>query len=309
MSFRPGNLQLLFLLPVVMSSLPQNEAAEPAQRVSFRTQVAPLLVKNCIGCHGDRKASGGLSMASYATLKRGGKVAGATIIEPGDPDSSYLIESIGPEGSPRMPYKLPPLAAPEIDLLGRWIKEGASYDGPGLETTELTTFVDVMAGLPKVVLKEPAVDPVSSVAFDQSGAILAAAVGRQVVLYDRRGAKPPVPLPGHPGPITSVAFSPDGKSLIVAGGRAGLWGFLTVWDAGAKRASSTAGAMAIWSWRRPWLPTASSPPRPDMISRFYCGTLPRAACGRRSRTIAIRFTAWRFRPMARCSHRARPIAP
>jgi len=198
--------------------------------VSFRRQVAPILVRKCLSCHGDRKASSGLKMTTFATLKRGGKVAGDTIIEPGDPLSSYLIESISPEGSPRMPYKLPPLSDAEIALLARWVQEGAKFDGPSPEETRLTSLFDVMADLPKVALKVPAADPVAALAYSPDGRWLAAGIGRQVILYDVGTNKALPALGEHPGPITSVRFTPDGRSLVAAGGRAGLFGSVTVWD-------------------------------------------------------------------------------
>ena len=90
----------ILILALVMLPVPYGRAQAPARpdRVSFRDTVALILAKKCLGCHGDRKASGGLNMASFASLKRGGKVAGDTIVEAGDPDASYLIESIGSGG-------------------------------------------------------------------------------------------------------------------------------------------------------------------------------------------------------------------
>ncbi len=63
---------------------------------------------------------------------------------------------------------------------------------------------------------------------------VAAAVGRQVVLYDAGTGKPAATLGDHPGPVTSVRFTPDGGSLVAAGGRPGLFGSVAVWDV-AKR--------------------------------------------------------------------------
>jgi len=225
---------LLGFLVVAAASLPGPSvfARDPSrpEQVSFRGQVAPILVKRCLGCHSDRKAAGGLSMSTFAALRRGGKTAGDTILEPGDPDSSYLVEAVGPGASPRMPYKLPALSEGEIAILTRWVKDGAKFDGPSASETPLVSLVDVLADLPRVALKVPAADPVASLAFSPEGRYLAAAIGRQVVLYDVGTSKLAATLGDHPGPITSVAFAPDGGSLVTAGGRAGQFGFFTVWD-------------------------------------------------------------------------------
>ena len=120
-----------------------------------------------------------------------------------------------------MPYKLPPLSDDEIAVLTRWVKEGARSTAPPATETPLASLVDVLADLPKVALKVPAADPVASVAFSPDGRQLAAAVGRQVVLYDVATRKAVATLGDHPGPVTSVRFTPDGRSLVAAGGRAG----------------------------------------------------------------------------------------
>ena len=157
-------------------------------------------------------------------------MAGEAILRPGDPDGSSLIESVREGAALRMPYKLPPLTQLEIATLSRWVKEGAEFDGPSANQTPLGSLVDRLAGLPKVALKVPVVAPIASVAFSQDGRVLAAALGRQVVVFDSESGKVVATLGDHPGPVNSVRFSNDGSSLIAAGGRAGLFGTVTVWD-------------------------------------------------------------------------------
>ena len=77
-------------------------------------------------------------------------MAGETILRPGDPDGSSLIESVREGAALRMPYKLPPLTQVEIGTLSRWVKEGAEFDGPSASQTALGSLVDRLAGLPKV---------------------------------------------------------------------------------------------------------------------------------------------------------------
>src|SRR5262245_57143906 len=117
--------------------------------ISFREHVAPILVRKCLGCHNSKKAESGLSMATFAALRKGGKVGGDLILEPGDPDSSQLIEVIRPGGAPRMPYKQPPLTAREIQTLERWVKEGARFDGPSETETAIASLVDPLRDLPR----------------------------------------------------------------------------------------------------------------------------------------------------------------
>ncbi len=221
---------LLTALFVISGTCASAQAPSRPDRVSFRRQVAPILVKRCLACHDDRKASGGLSMATFAALERGGKTVGEAILDPGDPDSSYLITSIRRGAPIRMPYKQPPLKDDEVAVLTRWVKEGAEFDGPSAAETPLAALVDVMADLPKVPLKVASADAVSSLAFSPDGRLVAAAVGRQVAVYDAGTGKLAATLGDHPGPVTSVRFTPDGRSLVAAGGRPGLFGSVTVWE-------------------------------------------------------------------------------
>ncbi len=225
---------LLAALSVISGTNVRAQAPSRPDPVSFRRQVAPILVKKCLACHNDRKASGGLSLATFAALERGGKGVGEAILDPGEPENSYLITTLRRGAPIRMPYKQPPLKDDEVAVLTQWVKDGAKFDGPSAAETPLAALVDVLADLPKLALKVPAADAVSSLAFSADGRHLAAAVGRQVVLYNVGTNKPEATLGDHPGPVTSVRFTPDGASLVAAGGRPGLFGSIIVWDV-AKR--------------------------------------------------------------------------
>jgi hypothetical protein len=95
--------------------------------VDFTTQVKPILNRNCITCHGGVRQKGGFSLLfrdEALAATKSGKFA----IIPGDPDHSEMIRRItlhDPED--RMPYKHDPLSKEDIDILRRWIKEGAQW--------------------------------------------------------------------------------------------------------------------------------------------------------------------------------------
>ena len=95
--------------------------------VDFTTQVKPILNKNCITCHGGVRQKGGFSLLfrEEALAKtKSGKYA----IIPGDPDHSELMRRITlREPEDRMPYRHDPLSKEEIDILRRWIEEGAQW--------------------------------------------------------------------------------------------------------------------------------------------------------------------------------------
>lgn len=225
---RPIAFAVLILVPPALAA----DEATPA--ADFRREVAPILVRKCLGCHNDKKADGGLNMQTLALLKKGGKTMPGEAITPGDPDASYLLDLIRPDAEPRMPFKLPPLSDAEAQTLARWVRNGATPGEGVTDDTPLASLVDPLRDLPAVALKAPTSDPVAALVFSPDGATLAAGHGRTVHLFDARNAQEIAHLDDHPGPVTALRFTPDGRSLIAVGGRPGQFGSVIVWDLATK---------------------------------------------------------------------------
>lgn len=110
-------------LPWLIMAATSTWGAEP---IRFARDVAPILQQRCLRCHHDRDRRGGLSLQSAQSTRRGG--ASGPVIEPGDPDSSYLIELLTDEGEgAEMPQGQPPLSDRELTILRRWIAAGAVW--------------------------------------------------------------------------------------------------------------------------------------------------------------------------------------
>ena len=97
------------------------------ETVSFAADVAPVFVEECLGCHGMR-TSGGLSLANFQTLLRGGG-SGATL-DLESPADSLLVQKLRGTAGARMPLQRPPLDDEVIAKIETWISEGATFDGP-----------------------------------------------------------------------------------------------------------------------------------------------------------------------------------
>jgi len=86
--------------------------------VSFATQIAPLLVRHCGGCHvGGRR--GDFQFTSYASLLDSG------MVQEGAGADSRLVEVIRTGDMPRGGGKV---SAEELEVLRTWIDEGAACD-------------------------------------------------------------------------------------------------------------------------------------------------------------------------------------
>ena len=149
--------------PVATDAMAAGDAATPKDdatpagddALSFRRDIAPILVANCVGCHTGTGAGitrGKLSMASFEKLMAGGK-RGKDIV-PGDPDSSHLVLMIKGEETPKMPpnngqMSLADAAATKIEA---WVKAGARLDAGLAATDPLSKYAASAADLRRAEL-------------------------------------------------------------------------------------------------------------------------------------------------------------
>lgn len=96
------------------------ETGEVPAEVSFQQHVLPIFVERCSECHGDDNPEEGLEVTSYRTLMMG-SIYGS-VIEPGNPDGSYLFDQVE---SGKMPKKGDPLTPTQVAIIRAWIEAGA----------------------------------------------------------------------------------------------------------------------------------------------------------------------------------------
>ena len=94
----------------------------------FEERIRPVLVGQCLQCHGPEKQKGGLRVDSRKALLQGGDSGPAVV--PGQPDQSLLLKAVRhTEKDLRMPPPKagPKLADPVIADLATWVKAGAVW--------------------------------------------------------------------------------------------------------------------------------------------------------------------------------------
>lgn len=101
--------------------------AAAAAKVSFAREIKPILTNRCLECHGSNKPKGEFVAKTVASLLKGGKKAGPSVI-PGKPDESPVVQHVRGLRKPRMPKEGPPLSEDEVHLLREWIAAGAKDD-------------------------------------------------------------------------------------------------------------------------------------------------------------------------------------
>ncbi|HTS05982.1 MAG TPA: DUF1553 domain-containing protein [Candidatus Eisenbacteria bacterium] len=98
------------------------------EEVHFSRDVRPILNQNCMQCHGGVRQKNGVSFLFREEALGTGKSGKRTIV-PGKPDESELMARItSSDPDSRMPYHAPALSAQQIDVLRRWIKQGAKWE-------------------------------------------------------------------------------------------------------------------------------------------------------------------------------------
>lgn len=96
-------------------------------KVDYSADIKPLLNKKCISCHGGVKKKGGFSLL-FREEALDTTESGKPAIIPGDADGSEMIRRLTmTDPDERMPYHEVPLSENEINLLRRWIDEGAKW--------------------------------------------------------------------------------------------------------------------------------------------------------------------------------------
>lgn len=194
--------------------------AKPAEviPVSFYRQVRPLLQRHCSGCHQPAKAGGKLNLTSFESLVAGGENGPGVV--PGKPDESTLVEFIIGD-KPRMPLKAEPLKKAQVELITRWVAEGATDDTPvSLQDT-------ISAEHPPVYSNAPVI---TALAYSPDSKLIAVSGFREILIHRADGSGLVKRLVGRSQRIESLAFSADGKILAAVGGNPSLFGEVQFWN-------------------------------------------------------------------------------
>ncbi|WP_435015636.1 PSD1 and planctomycete cytochrome C domain-containing protein [Tundrisphaera sp. TA3] len=127
-NFRPWRLALWipWLVPIAPAPASGSDAEPGPEAVRFfESEVRPLLIENCISCHGPKKQGGKLRLDSRAGVLSGGDSGPAAV--PGKPEESLLVEAIEYQG-----LEMPPkgkLSDERRAILTRWIAMGTPWPG------------------------------------------------------------------------------------------------------------------------------------------------------------------------------------
>lgn len=217
------------LLLCLFSTRTAQAADVPAP--AFTRDVAPLLVRHCVACHGAKNPQGEYQLHTLARASVAGESENAPYIA-GKPDESEWLRLVtSTDSKERMPKDRPALTAAEIEILRRWIATGAKTEGVDPAAPLLLIAEHPEPDAPRIY---PRPLPIQGLALRAAAnadddTILVGGY-HEVTEWSAKSGQL-VKRRGHlPQRIMALRLALDGKTLAVAGGEPGVWGSAVVVD-------------------------------------------------------------------------------
>ena len=241
-----GIRKSLFVVTVltVASAASAQDAAKPAEKVTYDDHVKPILRAKCFGCHNTDRKESDLDLTTFTSFNIGGASGEAFV--PGSSSDSYLFSLITHESEPFMPPNSEKLPAPMIETIRTWIDGGAlenkSSKARPKPKNQLamapSSSAERPAGpppMPNVLSIEPIVVPkaatsVTAIASSPWAPLVAVAGQKQIVLYNSNTLEHIGILPFPEGIPSVLRFSRNGSLLLAGGGRGSYQGRVVVFD-------------------------------------------------------------------------------
>lgn len=196
--------------------------------VSFRADVAPILLDNCVSCHSAKKAEGGYRIDTFAELQKAGDSGEAPIDAAQEHAGELVRRMITDDESERMPEGTDPLPAESIAILKRWVAAGATFDGPNPD--EALAFVVPPPRHIDPPQSYPMSVPVTAVAFSPDGNQLLVGGYHEITVWNIADGSLVRRIPNIGQRVFAITPSPDGATLAVACGEPGRSGEVRLID-------------------------------------------------------------------------------
>src|SRR4051812_45626053 len=116
--------RLIFLLLLIVPALCR------ADDVSFKRDIAPVLLGNCLACHGPKKAEGGYRIDTFERLTAAGDSTQEGFKSKELEGSEAFRRVTSTDIKERMPLEGDPLPSEQVARMKQWIEAGLPFDGP-----------------------------------------------------------------------------------------------------------------------------------------------------------------------------------
>lgn len=196
--------------------------------VSFRKDIANILIDNCLACHGPKKAEGSFRVDSYERVTSAGDTGTPGLKAKDLANSEVYARLISDSEDERMPLESDPLPPEQIALVKRWIEEGAKYDAEDPKAS-LASIIPPPVH-PSAPEAYPNTMPVTAMAFSPDGKQLFVGGYHELTVWNTQDGKLARRIANVGERTYALAFSPDGKTLAVGSGQPGRLGEVRLFD-------------------------------------------------------------------------------
>ncbi len=196
--------------------------------VGFTGDIAPLLQRHCVVCHGPEKSKGHYRLDTFAGLMKPGASEKSAVVA-GKPEASFLYQLlIEKDSEDRMPQDAAALSAKEKSLVRSWILSGAKFDG-----TSHSTPLSSMLKTPEYPSAPQTYKhnwPVTALVFSNDGSQLVTSGYHEILFWRADTGKLLRRVGAMPERIHSITWQPTGNFLAVGGGSPGRSGEILLLD-------------------------------------------------------------------------------
>ncbi|NNE92240.1 MAG: hypothetical protein HKN23_11380 [Verrucomicrobiales bacterium] len=131
--------------------------ALPVSAIDYKTDVLPIMKEHCWKCHSNEEdVKGNLALDDLEEM-RDYQVGKFNIIRPGNPEESSFLEKmkLPPGDTDFMPRKGEPLPKKKIEIIEKWIAEGAIIDSKNLAEKEAEFLKEKGETVDAAMVKKP----------------------------------------------------------------------------------------------------------------------------------------------------------
>ena len=220
--------RIIYISTLVVGSLSMLTTVAHAQQVSFMKDVAPVLLRRCAGCHGDKKAEGGYRLHTYDYLLTPGDSGERPVVSSQPKESLLLHRILEKDDSIRMPQKDDSLSVAEVSLIKTWISEGAVFDGIESGKRLVTQLPPREHPASPESYRVPV--PAQTIVCHPEKNQVAISGYHEILIWDLDEMKLIKRLQNLPQRIQAVIWTETAEQLFVAGGTPGEYGELSLVD-------------------------------------------------------------------------------
>jgi WD40 repeat protein len=189
---------------------------------SFRQQIAPLLLENCLACHGPKRAEGGYRVDSFESLQKAGD-SGLPPLGTPDLEANELLRRLNTsDHSERMPAESEPLSLDQIGIVRKWISEGAAFDGEKHSDPLFKVIPPVNYPPPAVSYALPV--PITSMVFSPDGSQLITGGHYELLVWNVADGSVVRRITNLDERTYALAWNSTGTHLAAGGGSPGKLG-------------------------------------------------------------------------------------